>query len=339
MELNFAVVEFPTYDLKKLSKEEIENRVDELEIMQKYYGKEIRFKKAVPSPFRKDKNPSFNFFQIKGKIFFKDMATGQAGDCYNYVMLKFNISFWDALKVIDQDFALGLFKGDPVNRKPVIYENIKPEKYSGETQITIVRQSFNRNDFLYWKQFGINLQVLAFYNVVACEIVYINDYIPIRYTRNQPVYAYLLNNNIKIYRPLSAKKNRFRNNCNNNDVQGLMQLPKSDTELIITKSMKDVMTLHGLGYSAIAPQSESSYIAEDVIEELINKFDKFYVFFDNDFDKEENWGRILGKKMTEHYNALQIEIPTDYASKDISDLVRDHGIDKAKELMSILIIK
>ena len=42
-------------------------------------------------------------------------------------------------------------------------------------------------------------------------------------------------------------------------------------------------------------------------------------------NREKNYGRIDGKKLSEQFNIKQIEIPDMYMCKDISDLYHKYG--------------
>ena len=68
-------------------------------------------------------------------------------------------------------------------------------------------------------------------------------------------------------------KNRFISNVNNTIVQGWSLLPKNGSDILfVTKSYKDILTFNMIGYWAIAPNSEHSYIPERVMNKLKQKF-------------------------------------------------------------------
>lgn len=84
--------------------------------------------------------------------------------------------------------------------------------------------------------------------------------------------------------------------------------------MIITSSLKDVMVLYKMGFSAIAPQSENSYI--DDIQDFAARFDKIAVFFDADEP-----GLAAASHLSEDIGAPYFTIPSRYDAKDISDCV------------------
>jgi len=57
------------------------------------------------------------------------------------------------------------------------------------------------------------------------------------------------------------------------------------------------------------------------------------VLYDNDFDKESNPGQTMAVKICKKYGLDNIVIPSYYRSKDISDLIRDHGLQEAKNVI------
>ena len=82
------------------------------------------------------------------------------------------------------------------------------------------------------------------------------------------MYAYKVFDKFKIYRPLASKYTKWRTNLTTSDVQGLAQIPEKGDLLIITKSLKDVMVLYEMGYTAISAASETTFIPEDIISGL-----------------------------------------------------------------------
>lgn len=87
----------------------------------------------------------------------------------------------------------------------------------------------------------------------------------------------------------------------------------------------------------VSLQSESIKPKPKIVEELKNRFEYIYLLYDNDYDKEINWGRKFGQNLSDEYDFFQIEIPDNFKSKDFSDLVLNHGRDKAKEILITLL--
>ena len=68
-------------------------------------------------------------------------------------------------------------------------------------------------------------------------------------------------------------------------------------------------------------------------EKLKNRFKRVFVLYDNDFQSEENHGRIYGETLAEKFGLLRIEIPEQWKSKDPSDLVKNHGREVLREVI------
>ena len=58
------------------------------------------------------------------------------------------------------------------------------------------------------------------------------------------------------------------------------------------------------------------------------------VYYDNDFDKENNPGQVIAKKVCDLYGLTNICIPSQWGCKDPSDLVKTYG--SFNELKSLL---
>lgn len=110
-------------------------------------------------------------------------------------------------------------------------------------------------------------------------------------------------------------------------------LPKSGGEyLVITKSLKDVMTLYSCNIPAIAPISENCFVTDAQYNKLRSKFKKIILFYDNDSAGISNMNKIK-KKYPEVYVLF---IPRNYnkkGAKDISDFYKLYGRDKTLALI------
>ena len=138
----------------------------------------------------------------------------------------------------------------------------------------------------------------------------------------------------RIYFPKRTEK-RFLTNWPSKKVQGYEQLPKSGNLLVITKSMKDVMSLYSFGISAIAPNSENLFISENMLKDLKSRFKHILVIYDQDRAGKYNLGKIRKKYPELNY----FIIPKELKSKDFSDLVSNCGREKVKEYIKEFISK
>src|SRR5688572_1848623 len=90
-------------------REIILDQVTEMEIYQHYLGGEVKLGRAMKSPLRQEKHPSFNVYQSQsnGKIYWKDFGD-ERGDCFTFVMRLHNCTFQEALHLVAQDFNLDI---------------------------------------------------------------------------------------------------------------------------------------------------------------------------------------------------------------------------------------
>ena len=94
------------------------------------------------------------------------------------------------------------------------------------------------------------------------------------------------------------------------------------------------MCLHAAGYNAIAMQSEMQMPTEKLLSELKERFNTIEILYDNDFNKKNNPGQTMAKKICDLYGFKNIRLPDEYKSKDPSDLV--HKVGNFNELKNIL---
>ena len=108
-----------------LTTEEVEKRESDLSMFQKYcsnFKKEgVKFK----AEFRKDNNPSASIILYKNRLWYKDFGDPNQEKSYNiyqFIMEKYSLTFFDALKKINEDFNLGLGYNSDVRIAPIKYE-------------------------------------------------------------------------------------------------------------------------------------------------------------------------------------------------------------------------
>ena len=271
-----------------LTIEYILSKVSEYDIYASYIG---QFKPGLiyNSPFRKDTNPSFGIFLSKrtGKLLFKDHGSGVCGDVIKFVREYTGISNYN--EVLQE-----IVKRLKITNKTVL-KSTKPIE-SKETVIGIVRQAFTKIDEQYWGSYHISMPTLEKYNVHSIKYYLCNGIVKGIYKDENPMYAYKVYNNFKIYRPLGDKFTKWRNNLTEFDVQGYAQLPKKGNLLIITKSLKDVMVLHEMGYNAVSPSSESTFIPDVVLNDLKKRFKHILLCFDRDIAGVSNMRKVSLKQ-------------------------------------------
>lgn len=274
------------------------------------------------SPLRQDMHTTCSFFRGKsGRLYFKDFATGECLAFENVVMKLYNCSYHEALKIIAKDF--GLIKGTNPETKPII----KQERFINDKQtfIQIEQKDFSEKELKWWLQYGITKSILNKYRVFSCKTVFLNGSVFSQSTPKCPSYGYYFGKKEhveqwKIYYPKRTDY-RFIGNISTKTIQGYRQLPKSGKLLVITKSLKDCACLYSMGISAVAPQSETQFISDTILEDLKQRFEKIVLLFDSDLCGV-HYTNVLRRK----YDFLiPCIIPRRYEAKDISDFYKKYG--------------
>lgn len=298
------------------------SKVTEYDIYAKYIG-QFKVGMIYNSPFRKDKNPSFGIYYSKRtkQLLFKDHGTGECGNVIKFVSLfTGKTEYSDILSDIVDKLNI------TNNTKLVSSKQyIQPT----ETVIGVVRQEFTDVDINYWKQFNISINTLKKFNVNSIKYYLCNGIVKGTYKRENPMYAYKVYNNFKIYRPLADKYTKWRNNLTDYDIQGYEQLPQKGDILFITKSMKDVMCLHEMGYPAVSPSSESTFLPKDVLEQLKTCFKRIIILFDRD-----TAGVKRSRKLSRETGLEAMFINKKFKAKDVSDAVKANSFEEIKNWLN-----
>ena len=87
------------------------------------------------------------------------------------------------------------------------------------------------------------------------------------------------------------------------------------------------MSLSKFGFNAefVAPDSENTIIPQGAITMYKTKYQKIITLFDND-----DAGKKASERFVDSYNIPGVILPL---SKDLSDSVRDYGIEKTREVL------
>lgn len=324
-----------------LNSKEIERRLDDYNMF-KYYC--TNFKKVgvkFRAEFTTDRHPSACITSYKGKLWYKDFGDPRQDKAYNiyaFVMRKYNITFVETLNKINQDFNLNL--GSSTGKVATIkYNNssiIKyPDKNDNLSVIRVKKTKLLPKHIHFYSKYGIKERdvpnLLKKFGVFPITHYWLQN--TSRINNKMFVingigfdYDYYWYKNVylrKIYLPRKTGS-LFFTNCNTLITQGYKQLPKTGKLVFVTSSLKDAMILSYFGYPAVAPSNENVFIQEHIFEELKLRFKNVIIFYDNDYTKRENWGKLFAKKHSEKYNVPYIFLP-DNTAKDPSDFSRKYG--------------
>lgn len=334
-----------TINLNKqlVTKDGLLEYIQDIDVYNFYIGGKISLTHNILSPLRKERNASFGFFKgNSGEICFRDFVLG-SGDFVKFVQMKFNLNYFEALSKIALDLNLDDNFHIKSVSKTVSTDSPTQNRDSLLNEVTQLslgkkRRDWKAYDFAYWLQFGINYETLIKYRVEPIQYVFVNG-TPIFTSKYS--YAYLENKDgeetYKIYQPYNEDF-KWLNNHNESIWQGWEQLPKNGEDLIITKSLKDVMAIDTIiNIPAVSLQAESVKPKEHIIAELKSRFTNIYLLYDNDYDKETNWGRKFGTELSNEFDLVRLEIHETYESKDFSDLVKNKGEIEAKDILNSMI--
>jgi 5S rRNA maturation endonuclease (ribonuclease M5) len=245
-------------------------------------------------------------------------------------MKLFDINYPEALKKIAFDLGLSSFDID-VNKQVVQYTRIVNK---GGVELGVRVRDWEYKDKQYWSSYGISKATLAKINVQPISYVFYNG-TAVKAASQAYVYVEEKDGKVsyKIYQPLEVKQKKWINNANYSVHQGYTQLPPIGTLLIITKSLKDVMSLHDcVGISSIGLQSESVMMKDTVMDEYKQRFNQVICLFDND-----EAGTKLSENFSKQFNIPHIFVPKEPKVKDFSDLVKAKGKEQAVQILKQLI--
>lgn len=316
----------------KLTKELILSRFSEEQIMEYYLHIPIK-KGLFRSPLRRDKEPTCSFYRSgRGDLIFKDFATGQHLNAFGVVQSLFNCDYFEALKIIANDF--GIIRDKSIARNPgKINSNPVQIKDREMSKIQIEVQDFSELELKWWGKYGIDLNILRKFDVYSCKHLFLNGQLFAKSQQHCPIFGYYGKKyqGLELWRCYFPKRTSFRfiTNWPSKKIQGYDQLPKQGKLLVITKSMKDLMCLYSCGITACAPNSETQFVSDSVLEDLKKRFEHIVVLFDND----ETGISFMNKIKKKHPDLIYTWIPRHYNAKDISDFYKEYG---RKETLNII---
>jgi len=312
-----------------LTKDVLLSKVSEYQIFKYFCTHFNDVDRKFKSDLREDKTPTVSITAFRGRLWYKDFGyPDHSFDCFAYVGYKYNLNFYETLKYIDNSFGLGLSTGIRVDR-PIPKVESRRFKEKGKANIQVRTRPWSVDDDRYWGQFCIGKRILRIFDVQPISHYWINEQ---RFTCNTVSYRYRFDCGYKIYRPLE-RDFKWSSNVGVQCLQGYRQLPENGGTLFLTSSLKDVMCMAILKYPSIALQSEMLVPSEGTIKEAQARFKEVIVLYDNDFDNPRNPGQTMAAKICSKYRLDNLVIPSHYCSKDISDLIKDHGLETAKDVI------
>lgn len=317
---------------QELTVKAILDKISDYDIFRMYMpDKSWKLNQVTYSPFRKENNPSFLIGNRRGYITFIDFAdTSLRGDCFTFVKLLYGFNnLYDALKMIDKDFGLGIIGAHTGEYKKIVAEYKQPEITKRNSLIQVVTRKFTNNELEYWNSYHQSLDDLRANNVYAIKKVFLNK--QLFYTKEtEMVFGYLYDGHWKIYRPYGDKKNKWvPNNVPITAMDGKEDIINCETAFI-NKSKKDYMVMKKIFPCSCAVQNEGlGCFSPENVEYLKANSDKQILSFDSDVIGVQN-----SQQITKLFDFGYANVPRKYLKegiKDWADLAKAHGMDAIKE--------
>ena len=278
-----------------MNKEDILQATDRgLSVFRHYLPVPFRIGKKFLNPLYKDTKASCNVYYDRRHSVYKMKDFGNeeySGDCFELVGTMTGLScrnakdFVEIMRIIDHDLHLGLADG---------YENCvdtssvqvvcppTPEQVINN----IVPRAFNETDRIFWSKSRITEHTLNKYNVRPLHsfssVNQEGKSYTLTETAQEPMYGYVGDKYIKIYRPRSEMRFLYAGDLGDNYCFGLDQLSAKGDLLFITGGEKDVMSLAANGFHAICFNSETTVIPTSVLMLLSYRFKHIVLLYDMD---------------------------------------------------------
>ncbi len=270
-----------------------------LSVFRHYLPVPFRIGKKFLNPLYKDTKASCNVYYDRRHSVYKMKDFGNeeySGDCFELVGTMTGLScrnakdFVEIMRIIDHDLHLGLADG---------YENYvdtssvqvvcppTPEQVIKKIRpYNIVPRAFNETDRIFWSKSRITEHTLNKYNVRPLHsfssVNQEGKSYTLTETAQEPMYGYVGDKYIKIYRPRSEMRFLYAGDLGDNYCFGLDQLSAKGDLLFITGGEKDVMSLAANGFHAICFNSETTVIPTSVLMLLSYRFKHIVLLYDMD---------------------------------------------------------
>jgi hypothetical protein len=322
--------------VNQITTKDILNYVSEIEIMEYYLGQEVQFQTQFVSPIREDDSPGCKYWvsENTGRINYIDKARGINEDCFGIVKHIYNINFDQAIKKIASDFNLSSDDSSNIvsDRIPFFARGLKTKIIK---RIHSVQHTWQPSHITFWKSFGYSGQQIKDMFIFPLLYGFVNNRQIYKHSKDDIGFIYYFpDNSQKLYFPFRKSGQKFI--TDSKYIQGYNLLPEKGDVLIITKSYKDIGVVNNLGYPAISPQSETSWIPEDIMKDLRSRFKTIYLLFDND-----KAGRMHSdKRIEENPDLIPIFVPDDLGNDetDISDVRLHVGFKETVEIFNHMLL-
>ena len=283
-----------------MNKEDILQATDRgLSVFRHYLPVQFRIGKKFLNPLYKDTKASCNVYYDRRHSVYKMKDFGNeeySGDCFELVgrMTGMNCrnpkDFVEIMRIIDHDLHLGLADGyetcADTSSVQVVCPPTPEQVIKKIRPYNIVPRAFNETDRIFWGKSGITEHTLN-----KCNVRPLHSFSSVNQegktytlteTAQEPMYGYMGDKYIKIYRPRSEMRFLYAGDLGDSYCFGLDQLPAKGDLLFITGGEKDVMSLAAHGFHAICFNSETTVIPTSVLMLLSYRFKHIVLLYDMD---------------------------------------------------------
>ena len=311
---------------------EIVSKVSESEIISHYIGVDT-IPCVINSPLREDRNPSFGLYTLDGEhIFYKDLSTKDAGGTFKLLSRMWGVDFQEALNRVYKEMVENNY--NPVSKTIKTY-SYKQHLSNSASKLDVEIRDWQDYDLEYWGSYGITLDWLKWAEVYPISYIIISkEGKTYTFPAEKLAYAYVErkegNISIKVYQPLVEDRRRKWYNKHDRSVISLWtKIPEYGDKVVICSSLKDALCLSAnTGIPALSVQGEGFTISDTALNELIRRFNKQYICFDND-----SAGTTDAIKLAKGTGFTNLVIPPFEGGKDISDLYKVCGKEKFIEII------
>lgn len=347
--------------LPKLTKEYILDRITQEKIMEFYLNIPVIdsnfLGNAFCNPFRKDNNPTCNYyFDDNHKLRVRDFGGDYTDRLYNMDVFDvvghiYNINSNDKQgfkiiqNIIAKDFKIHKYADSKEDIKEFeLFLTNQKSKEKRIKQIKVVPRKWNKVDEHYWyKRYGISSTTLKRFRVYPVEEAYVEDSKGFLnrmyyYNANNPCYAYyggkVQELHIwKLYFPMNKGTN-YRKMITNKQISNGFQHFLPTRIGVLTKSLKDVMALYEFGVYATEVPTETTLLTADQMFMFLQYCDIGVSLFDYD-----ETGIRLANKAKKLYNLEPLMFTKgrygkpNYGVKDFSDFREKYGKDTTLKII------
>ena len=327
-----------------------------LNVFSHFLGFEVNLHRNFRSPFYDDKRASCHIFYDRKSSSYKFYDHGDttySGDCFWFVAtmrgLNLKTSFPEVLETIVQELGLYSLCDGEQHSKHITQPYKKTIGFSPETDMpkhteerpySFEIQPFDDGLLNYWAHYGIHEDALRRFRVRSLKryesISAEGRKFELYGSPTEPMFAYIGNGYVKIYRPHSPKiRFLYGGRMPATYCFGMEQIPAKGDMLFITGGEKDVLSLYAHGFNAICFNSETAQIPTSIIESLQLRFRHIILLYDAD-----ETGVRESHRQAEYlaeYKVLNLSLPLSgtKSEKDISDFFAlGNGAKELKELLA-----